>query len=111
MWGVHVDTGKDLVSLPAGKVLKAQLVLADPLLDHGVDRIPLNLIQKLRGKWNFGPPAVNTSAQNARRLADYCLRNTVSLFIRGVLLKSNQPSSSFGDPLNSYALFLGPRRT
>ena len=50
MWGILVDTQNELVSLPADKILKAQVVLADPLFDPGVTRIPLNLAQKLMGK-------------------------------------------------------------
>ena len=53
MWGINVDTKREIVSLPEDKILKAQLLLANPLFDSGVTRLPLNLIQKLRGKMEF----------------------------------------------------------
>ena len=59
MCGFMVDSEKELASLPADKVLKAQLVLADPLLDPGITRIPIQSVQKLRGQWNFGIPVVS----------------------------------------------------
>ena len=53
MWEVLVDTKQEIVALPADKILKAQNVLADPLFGRGVTRIPLNLVQKLRGGMEF----------------------------------------------------------
>ena len=63
--GINVDAEKEFVSIPAGKILKAQLLLENPLLGAGVTKLPINLIQKLRGKWNSGVPAGTASKLNA----------------------------------------------
>ena len=53
MWGIHVDTQSEVVALPPDKILKAQLLLSNPLFDAGITRLAINLIQKLRGKMEF----------------------------------------------------------
>ena len=48
-----MGTELELVFAPAGKISKAPLVLADPLLGPGVIRIPINLVRKLSGAAEF----------------------------------------------------------
>ena len=53
MWGIIVDTRAETISLPEDKVLKARILLSDTHFDPGMARIPINLIQQLRGKMEF----------------------------------------------------------
>ena len=66
MCGINVNTEDEVISLPEGKILKAQLLLPNPLLDAGVTRLPINLIQKLRGKWSFGEVVVAIFVPNVQ---------------------------------------------
>ena len=50
---IVVDMGKETPHLPYGKVLNARLILPDPLLGHGVARIPVTSIQKFRAEMEF----------------------------------------------------------
>ena len=53
MWGILVGAAEEIASLPPGKILKAQLLLANLLFDAGITKLPINLIQKLRGEMEF----------------------------------------------------------
>ena len=49
LWGLQLCTEADTISLPADKLLRAQEFLTDKHFGPGVTRIPLGLIQVLRG--------------------------------------------------------------
>eukprot|EP00438_Fugacium_kawagutii_P010033 Skav212665 [mRNA] locus=scaffold1227:565246:577475:+ [translate_table: standard] len=53
IWGLLYDTEKNTRSLPAQKLEKASHLLHLPEFDHGNTRIPLKLVQELRGNQQF----------------------------------------------------------
>ena len=53
IWGLNYNTEKGTRSLPAVKLEKASHLLHLPEFDHGNRRIPLRLIQELRGNQQF----------------------------------------------------------
>ena len=50
LWGLNVCAESETISLPSDKLHRAQEFLTNQHFDPGVARIPLNLIQELRGK-------------------------------------------------------------
>ena len=52
-WGVWVDTQQESISLHPYKVLKGRSLLSDTRLGTGITRIPVSLVQKLRGGMGF----------------------------------------------------------
>ena len=53
IWGLNYNTAKGTRSLPAVKLEKASHLLHLPEFDHGNRRIPLKLVQELRGNQQF----------------------------------------------------------
>ena len=49
IWGLHMDFNTQVASLPEPKCIKAQHLLALPALQYGTRRIPLKLVQEVRG--------------------------------------------------------------
>lgn len=53
IWGLMYDTAKGTRSLPAAKLEKASYLLHLPEFDYGCTRVPLKLVQELRGNQQF----------------------------------------------------------
>lgn len=53
IWGLMYDTEKNTRALPPQKLEKASYLLRLPEFDHGSTKIPLKLIQELRGNQQF----------------------------------------------------------
>ena len=53
IWGIHYDTVRAVVSLPAVKLEKASYLLHLPEFDYGNRDVPLRLVQELRGNQQF----------------------------------------------------------
>lgn len=64
--GINVGDKNEIVAFPPDKIIKAQLLLPNPLLDAGVTRLPINLIQKLRGEMELRSSCLHHVKQSAR---------------------------------------------
>jgi len=61
VWGLYMHFGKKTTRLPEQKCIKAQYLLALPELAHGCRRVPVKLVQELRGTaqhWSSAQPAI-----------------------------------------------------
>lgn len=53
VWGLMYDTERNTQALPPQKLEKASYLLHLPEFDHGNTRVPLKLVQELRGNQQF----------------------------------------------------------
>ena len=62
IWGLLYDTAKGTRSLPAAKLEKASYLLHLPEFDYGCTKVPLKLVQELRGNQQFWLTVLPTMA-------------------------------------------------
>ena len=108
MRGVHIDTVTERVSSPPDKIPKAQVMLPNPLFDAGVTRLPLNLIQQLRGKmefWSSCCPHIRTECNVIDRILSS--KNGYS-FPKGNSIQAKRAFAEFWETIEFLRGLLGP---
>ena len=98
MWGIHVDTVQEIVSLPPDKIINAHRLFPNPLFDAGVTKLPINLIRKLRGKMEFWSSFCHHVKTECAVVDQMLSSKNGYSFPRGNSYQAQKHSANFGKP-------------